>query len=189
MTLYAFLKLAHILGAIGSLALIALEAVALTRLRRAETASDVRTWIAVLSKPPLFGPIAFIVTIATGGWMMSTGWGAQPWIFATFAALGGMFVLGGAVSRRRVRRLGATLGTDSGSDASDAFLAIRRDRPLLVVNRLQIGIAVAIVALMSLKPGATGSALLLAACAVTGLLAGLLPPGNVAAPSTEPTGS
>lgn len=175
MNVYTFLKFVHVLGAVGMFAATAIEGVSLGRLQRAETAADARIWMGLLALPFGLGPFAMLTTLVSGMWMMAMGWGRQPWLVSALVGLVEMGILGGLVSRRRVRRLRAALAPETGSELSDAFRSIRSGKGFTASLRLRIAIGVAILALMTLKPDATGSSLILAAGTVVGLVASLVP--------------
>jgi small-conductance mechanosensitive channel len=172
MDLYPSLLFLHVLGAIALFAAIAVEAVSLAALDRTEDSADARTWVGRLTVPFRLGPPAMIVILVSGIGMMAMGWGRQAWLVAAFIGLVAMGAIGGLVSIRGIRRLRAALASEIGPTVSDAFRSVRSQTALgaSVVLRLTIGIG--IVALMSFKPGALGSSLVLAALGLVGLIAG-----------------
>lgn len=172
MTAYPLLVFVHVLGAVGIFAAIAIETAALERLQRAETPADARVWASLLALRSRLGPIAMVATLASGIWMMAVAWGHQPWIASALVGLVGMAVTG-AVSLRRTRRLRAALSAEPQSELRDAFRSLRSGRTLSASLRLRIALGVGILGLMTVKPGAAGSWLILAAAAAAGLVAGI----------------
>jgi hypothetical protein len=104
-----------------------------------------------IALPRRLGPIAMIVAIAAGISLMAKGWGRQPWILGAVVGLIGMIATSGVVSARGGWRRPAAAAT--------------------VSLRLRIALAIGIVALMTVKPGAAGAWLILIASALAGLLA------------------
>src|SRR5260370_29283734 len=124
-----------------------------------------------LLKPGRLGPIAMLTTLVAGMWMMAQVWGHQPWIVSAFVGLVGMAALGGVISLRGARRLRVALAGETGPELSDAFRLIRPGTALR--SSLRLPIAIGILGLMSIRPGAAGSRLILAAAAVSGLVASI----------------
>ncbi len=167
MTAYPFLVFVHVLGAVGIFAAIAIETASLERLQRAETPADARVWVSLLALPSRLGPIGMVATLASGIWMMAVSWGPQPWLVSAFVGLVGMAVAG-VVSLRRTRRLRVALAAESTSE-----LPLRSGQVLSASLRLRIALGVGILGLMTVKPGAAGSWLVLAAAAAAGLIASI----------------
>jgi hypothetical protein len=126
MSVYPFLVFLHVLGAMGLFAAIAIEAVALGRVRQADAPAGVREGMAVLAQNERLGGIAMLTLIASGAWMMATTWGHQWWIASAFIGIIGMGVAGGAVSSRRIRRLRAALAAPRGTRALAGVHVLRR---------------------------------------------------------------
>ena len=172
MSLYPVLVFLHVLGAMGLFAAIAIEAVALGRLRQTDAPAGVREGMALLARNERLGGIAMLTLIASGAWMMATTWGHQWWIASAFIGIIGMGIAGGAVSSRRIRRLRAALAAERGPGLSQAFTSLQSSAALVASLRVRIALGIGIVALMTLKPtGAGTSLLILAAFAVAGLVA------------------
>ena len=172
MTLYPFLVFFHVLGAVGLFAALGIEAVAVGRLGRTDATDGAREALGSLQRNDRLGGISMLVLLASGAWMMAS-WGAQPWLSAAFVAIVFMGIAGGAVSSRRIRRLRAALAAERGAALSEPFRTLRSNVALAVSLRLRIAIGVGILALMTLKPSALGSALLVLAAVAAGLVASL----------------
>jgi hypothetical protein len=59
------------------------------------------------------GPAAMVTILIARVWMMALRWGPEPWILAALAGLVVMAMLGAAVTRRAMGRLGASLARES----------------------------------------------------------------------------
>jgi hypothetical protein len=173
MTLYQLLVFLHVLGAVGIFVALGIETISLGRLQSAATPVDARVWMGLLKLPGRLGPIAMLTTLVAGMWMMAQVWGYQPWIVSAFVGLVGMAALGGVISLRGARRLRVALAGETGPELSDAFRSIRSGTALTASLRLRIAIGIGILGLMTIRPGATGSWLILAAAAVSGLVASI----------------
>ncbi len=172
---HSFLVFVHVLGGMVLFAAIGIEAAALGALRRAGTPAEALGWLGVLRLPARLGGPAMLATLASGIWMMATAWGHQPWIVAAFVALVAMGAAGGAVTGGRTRRLGEALATETGEELSGPFRSLLAARALPASLRIRIALGVGIVGLMTVKPGAAGSWLMLGAAAVGGVIAAVAP--------------
>jgi hypothetical protein len=173
MSLYQLLVFLHVLGGVGIFVALGIETISLGRLQSAATPVDARVWMGLLKLPARLGPIAMLTTLVAGMWMMAQVWGRQPWIVSGFVGLVGMAALGGVISLRGARRLRGALAGETGPELSDAFRLMRSGTALTASLRLRIAIGIGILGLMTIKPGAAGSLLILAAAALSGLVASI----------------
>lgn len=173
LNLYQLLVFLHVLGAVGIFVALGIESISLGRLRSAVAPGDARLWVDLLKVPSRLGPAAMITAVAAGIWMMAQGWGRQPWIVGSVAGLAGMVALGGVISLRGTRRLRSALAGETGPELSDAFRSIHTGTALTASRRLRIAIGIGILGLMTIKPDAAGSWLMLAAAALSGLVASI----------------
>jgi uncharacterized membrane protein YjjP (DUF1212 family) len=166
MNWYPLLVFLHVLGAVSMFAAWGVEAVLLQRLRRTVTIDEARTSAHHLRKYGRMAPVAMLAVLATGMAMM-TQWGPQPWMSAAFGALIVIGVIGGVTGRRMRPRIAAALaGEQGGAPTGIAATA----GSLAVSLQLRVAIGVGIIGLMTMKPGAQGSLLILGVATVTGLL-------------------
>jgi hypothetical protein len=154
-------------------AVLGIETMALRGFRRANTLAETRTWMGLLAVPARLGPITLLTTLASGVWLMAKWWGPQPWILTALVAIAVMAVVGGVASRRAMQRIGKALPSETGPELSAAFRSLRSSPALALSHRLRTAVGVGILALMTMKPGAAGSLLILAAAIVAGLIASL----------------
>jgi hypothetical protein len=173
MNIYPILVFIHVLGGVGIFAALGIEAVALARLRRADTPAEARAWMGLMAVPARLGPIAMLANLATGVWMMVQSWGPLPWMQAAMVAVVVMAAAGGGVTGRRAKRLRAALGEETGPALSAGFRALRSSVALAASLRLRIALATGIIGLMTMKPGAAGSLVIAAVAVVAGLVAGV----------------
>ena len=183
MNFHSLLVFVHVLGAMGLFAAAGIEAVALGRLRRAETSAGVRVWLELLQASGRLGPAAMLAVFASGIWMGVTVWGHQWWMFDAFLATLAMGALGGGVTSRHVRKLSRALSVGAGPEQSEMFRSLLSAKALVVSLRLRIALGIGIVGLMTLKPPPALSALILAASVAAGLGASLFPRAASAAPA------
>jgi hypothetical protein len=162
MTGYPTLLFLHVLGATALLSTTAVEAAAVLLARRAGSSAQVQAALWPLAATRLLGPLSMLITLGSGGWMMARVWGAQPWLLGGIAALGWM-ALTGALAGRRLARL--RQGREDGARPDPRAVA-----PALTLAWQRVAAGVAAVALMTLRPGAMGSAVLVGLGIGLGLL-------------------
>jgi hypothetical protein len=160
-SLFVFL---HVSGATGLLATIAVEGACLGLLARAQSIREARAVLRPLSVAWLVAPVTMLTTLGSGAWLMSRGWGPQPWIFTGLAALTAKGV-DGFRNRRRLAPLRRAL--ESSPAPEGALPAHHRPGP----PWLRAGLGLAALAVMTFRPGALGSVGILVACMILGVLA------------------
>jgi hypothetical protein len=171
MSLYEVLVFVHVLGAIGIFVALGIESVSLGRLQQEEVPAGVHASIELLALPRRMGPIAMVITLGAGVALMRMGWRYQPWIAGAFVGMIAMALVGGIVSMRDMRRLRVALAAESGAALSEAFRMARSSTALTSSLRLRIAIGIGILGLMTTKPDAVHSSLILAAVLLGGLIA------------------
>jgi hypothetical protein len=167
MNLYSVLIFAHVVGAVVLFAALGIEVVSFRRLRRARTADQARTWMGPLGEAGRLGPVAMATILIAGVWMMALRWGPEPWILTALVGLIVMAVLGAALTRRAMGRLGAAL-TREPDQLPAPFIALVGG-PLAVSIWLRVAIAVGILGLMTVKPNALGSLAIMGAAVLVGI--------------------
>lgn len=171
MNIYPILVFLHVVGAVGIFVAFTIEAVALAGLQRAERTADARVWMTLLRPAGRFAPIASLVTLVTGIWMMVKWWGPRPWIQFALVTVVAMAIFGGGVTGRRMRRLGPLLPAEMGETLSPAFRSVSTSRALAASLRARIAGGVGILALMTLKPDLAGSLIITGLAIGVGVLA------------------
>jgi hypothetical protein len=169
--MYSLLVFAHVLGAVATFAALGIESVALRNVRRANDRASADLWIDLLQRSGLGAAIAMAATVGAGIALMILGWGRQPWIAAAFVGVVAMAILNTAVTRRTLRRLRASLQTDAAAVPSLDARNLREISNLRASLVLRIAIGVGILGLMTAKPDAFGSSLILGGAVLAGLLA------------------
>lgn len=159
MTLYAALVFVHVLGAIGMFAAWTMEALGLTQLAAADAVDAVPRWLAMRRRRAMLGGASMLAAIITGVVMMVMR-GMQPWMPAAIGEVVLIIAVAIVVERRIAPRL-ATF-TANPARASHADMAII-SRAMSGSLRFRVVTGVAIVALMTLKPGLSGTLELVAA--------------------------
>jgi hypothetical protein len=168
MTFYTVVLFLHVVGALGFFGALAIEGVALRRMRRATSHEQLREWLQALeSLGRMVGP-SLLTVLVTGMYMAATVW-PFPWVGIALVVLFLFPILGIALSGRRMRRIGKEVGTTTGPVAG--ILDQHIHDPLLVVSwRLRMALALGIVYLMTTKPVTEHALTAVAVAAVVGIL-------------------
>src|ERR1700694_3440512 len=156
MTLYSIALFLHIVGALLLFVTLTVEGIALRQVRRAATIEAARGAAALLRLNRIVGPLSALGVLIPGLYMMATNWGWVAWIAVALVSWLAIVVLG-AVSGVRILAL----------DRSQALLTGIRNPTFLISWSTRAGIALGVVFLMTVKPGAAVAllAILLAAAA------------------------
>jgi hypothetical protein len=173
---YPLVLFLHILGAFGLIAAITLEAIGLRGLRRAVRTDDALVWFGISRGLVLrLAPASLGLILITGLYMTATAWGPKGWILVALASLVLLAVIGALATGIRMARVGPALGQASAGPLSDDLRRALRDPILLTSLRTRLAIVLGVVFLMTVKPSAAASLLVIALAAAIGLLAGQIP--------------
>jgi hypothetical protein len=154
---YAVLIFVHVLAAVGMFTAWGIEGMALARLDPGAASPDSEGAVRGLVGARRAAMLSMLATIGTGVWMMRIAPSPQPWQQAAMAEVAALIVVGGVLGRRaRVGRAGR--------------VTARGIRVLRTSLRLRVALGVAILALMTMKPGVEGSWSVVFAGATTGAL-------------------
>lgn len=170
--LYPLALFLHILGGFGLIAAITLEALGLRGLRRAVRNDDALMWLGISRGLVLrLAPASLGVILVTGLYMMATAWGPKGWILVALASLVLLAAVGAVGTGIRMGRIGSAVARDSGP-LSDELKARLRDPILLTSLRTRLALVLGIVFLMTVKPSASASLVVIALATAIGLLTG-----------------
>lgn len=171
MSPYTVTLFLHIVGAIGLFTALGLEWTAILNLRRAGSVSQAQEWAKALSSVRFVGAPSVLLTLVTGLFLMSRGWGGPGWIVVGLAGLVAIAGLGGALSGRRSRNLARAVAAESGAPSAELGRALR-DPVLLLSLRLRTGLGLGIVFIMATKPTAAASLIAIGVAMLLALAAG-----------------
>ncbi len=182
--LYSIALFFHIAGALGVFAALALDWVGVANLRRARTVDQVREWAGTYRIIRGLGAGSVVALLVFGLYMTAVTWGPTGWIGIGFLSLLFIAVLG-AVSGVRLGRILAVATTGQGSLAEDVRAQLRA--PLFVASvRMRTAVALGVVLLMTVKPDAVVSLLVVAVALALGVASAVsvLREGSLRARST-----
>jgi hypothetical protein len=143
MTLYSIALFLHVVGALLLFVTLTVEGVALRQLQRARTLEAAGSAAAPLSLNRIVGPISALGVLIPGLYMTATNWGLVPWIVVALASWVVIAVLG-AFNGIRILSL----------ERSHSLLSGIRSPIFLISWLMRVGIALGVVFLMAVKPGA-----------------------------------
>jgi hypothetical protein len=167
LTLYSIALFLHIAGALGVFAALALDWVGITNLRRARTAEQVRDWAGVYGVIRGLGAASVGALLVFGLYMTAVTWGPTGWIGIGFLSLLFIAVLG-AVGGVRLGRILAVAASGQGILAEELQGQLRA--PLFVASvRARTAVALGVVFLMTVKPEAAVSLLVVGIALALGI--------------------
>ena len=169
MSLLSAVLFIHVLSAMSMFAAFALEAGMLLRIRSSVNVEQARA--GVLSFDQLRGIAipAFLGVLGTGGYLAYRIGGGTAWIPASIVATLLIMAVGGLLTGIRMARL-KKLVSSTGTIDIEPILARTRDKALVPSLGFRLGLAVAIVFLMTAKPDFGTSVIALASGALGGVL-------------------
>lgn len=172
MNLYDIALFVHMIGLIAMFGGFVLFTRAGMRLRAASDVDQVRTWLGLLeSTGPMFGSGSVLLLIS-GIYMMAARWKAPlPWLVISLIGLLTVAILGSTTSGKHLRSIRAAVTEGRGSISGELAHRIADPFAWTVTTALN-GLAMAIVFVMSIKPGWTGSIVAVALGAGIGAFVG-----------------
>ena len=162
MFLYSIALFLHVIGALLLFVMLTVEGIALRQLHRAAATEAAQGAAALLRLNRMVGPLSALGVLVPGVYMTVTTWGWVAWIVVALISWALIAVLG-AVSGIRILAL----------ERSGALLTGIRQSPFLVSWFTRVGVAMGIVFLMTLKPGALAAAFAVALGAAVGAALGI----------------
>lgn len=168
MTLYSFILFVHVVSAIGLFIAFALEGFVSLRVAWARDAGEMRFFLKALGRLKWIAIPSFAGLLLGGGYLAYRYGRSTFWIPAALLATLAILAIGGFMSGRTRMRL----AREAANPEAD-FTALRaraRARSLAVSYGLRVGLALAIVFLMTNQPGAWTTLAALAAGCGGGLL-------------------
>ena len=173
--LYQFALFLHIIGGFGLMAAITVETIGLRGLRRATQSSDALVWLGLSRSIVMrLTPASLGLILVTGLYMVVTVWGPRGWILVALGSLVLLGVIGAIGTGRRMARIGPMVGRTRGP-LPDELRGMLRSPILLTSLRVRLAMVFGIVFLMSVKPSALASLVVIVVAIALGLLAGQLP--------------
>jgi hypothetical protein len=166
MTLYSGVLFVHVVSALGIFAALGIEAVTLSRLRQSTDSTEARRWLDLAPGLPAIAIGSLLFLLLSGGYMTSemSGWNLA-WPKVALAALI-LIAPFGAVTRKRLRAIRQACFA---SNTNESDLTSRLRDPVLKHSLdIRISLALAIVLLMTAKPGLQESLGIVAGFALLG---------------------
>ncbi len=171
MTSYGVVLFVHLAALLAAISTAGVAHFAERRLAAAETVAAARSWASLLSRAAPVFPLALLVLLASGGYLVHRGWTwDRGWIEA---GLVGVFLLlanGAGVLGRRNLKLKRALGTATDGPLTDALLQLTRRHIGAVTSWVNTGLAVGVVFVMTTKPGLGSSLAALVVAAALGAI-------------------
>src|SRR5207249_7521933 len=166
---------AHILGAFGLIAAYTIEAIGLRGLRGATRRDEALLWFSISRGIVMrLAPASLGVILIAGLYLMATSGGPRGWIVVALASFILLAAVGAVGTGLRMARIGPAINR-AADPLPDEVRTALRDRVLLLSLEIRLAMAVGILFLMTLKPSALTSVVVIVLAIAVGLVAGLLP--------------
>ena len=163
MTLYSIALFVHIVGAVLLFVTLTVEGIALRQLPRAATIEAAQVAAASLRLNRIVGPLSALGVLIPGLYMMATNWGWVAWIVVALISWLLLAVLG-AVNGIRIVGLERT-----------HLLLTEIRKPIFLISWLtRVGMAVGVIFLMTVKPGAIEAVLAMLIATAAGAALGMV---------------
>jgi hypothetical protein len=144
--------------------------------RGATSTSTLKAWSPVAHRvEPLF-PVLALILFGLGAWLLGLSdgefsWG-DGWVVTSIVGLAVMEIAGGVVLAPKGKAMHEAIMGAADGPVPESLRAVVLDRAVWAVSFFETTTALGIVYLMTNKPSAVASALIVAACAAAGLAIG-----------------
>lgn len=157
----------HVLGAMGVFVAVGIEVAALVQLRRVSDAGGARAALALLGAGQRVAGPSFLLILLSGLYLATAYWHWQgAWMGLGFLGLVFIGAAGGLMTGRSASRL------RKGLETTGAMTSLVDVRPTLRASLvIRAGLLLAVIFLMTVKPGPGGSLAALGAALAAGLIA------------------
>jgi len=168
MSAYTLALFFHIVGALGLFATLVAERVIWGELSRVEDVGQARTALSTAIRLTLVGLGSLLVLFGSGAYLMVSVWGSRPWLTVAMLSAVPLTGLSGALTLPRIGALRRALARES-NPLPKRFSSELRRPVLMLSNYVRSAIVLAVVFLMTTKPGAGSSLLALLAATALGI--------------------
>jgi hypothetical protein len=176
MTVYTVVLFLHLVGVLFLFMNFALEWVIQGRVHNSATLEQARPWLMAGRRVPLLGAIGGIGVLIPGLWLAAHErlWN-QAWIQAALTAAVVMVVLGAAITRPRMHKLGkaaaeAVPGAAQGTGQTGSDSARRLHDPVVVFSlRIRVALGFGVLYLMAAKPNLIATLVTMCVALVLGI--------------------
>jgi hypothetical protein len=173
---YEFALLLHLLAVAAAFAATGILHFAVQRMRTSDDVAAARDGAGLVRVVAPRMPVFVVLLLLTGAWLTGQRWSwATPWVVTGVAGLVAMIAISAAILKPRLARAGAALATTTEPRVQGALAAVVRDPLAGIAAVLQPSIATGILAVMALKPGPLGCALVMLLILAAGLVLGREP--------------
>src|SRR5687767_224953 len=163
----------HLLGVASLFVAIGISQVGASRLRRAVTVEEVRTWAGLIETTGRIFPLAIIVILGAGIYMAADTWGFdRPFVIVGIGTVVILLIIGGAYVGRGFSAIDRAFEAE-GSHADEIPRLVRRPA-LHAANTGLNGMVVGLIWVMVSKPDFAGSISTVAGLGVVGAVLGSL---------------
>lgn len=172
MSIFAIALFLHIVGALGVSLALGLEWIGLSKIRRSNSAEEIRTLLGLVKSTSRLGFISMLITVITGIFMVLTAVGWVPWILVVIGALMLAMAIARAFTAPRMIAMGRTLASGQGP-ALQTIHNLLNDPILWISVQVRVAIVLGIIFLKIAAPGLGGSLLTIGAAIVLGFVSAL----------------
>ncbi len=167
MKAYNTILFLHILGAFGILTAFLLEWASLHTLQRSCSKGEIRESLNEFKVLPWIGGPSYLIILLSGIYLWMEAWTGSAWPVIAVISLIAIAVIGGVITGPRMAALGQAVEEGSGGNPLSEQVS---SSPMLWGSlQIRTWMAIGITFLMTVKPGAAGSIIVMAISILIGL--------------------
>ena len=158
----------HVTGALLLFAAMVIEWLYVISLRKATDFENIKESIFNYSKSVVIGPLAILLILIPGIYMMTLGWKGASWIIIAFIGMILLGVIDGTLSRKKIKSIKKIVSNDK--NITSELISLLNDNSLFLSLKIRTAVFLGIIYLMTVKPSLTGSIETLIASIIIGFI-------------------
>ena len=172
---YTVALFVHVLGAVALFVAVSLIVVAFMRMRAASTLEQVREWATVADVAGKSLAFIALIVLVPALYMVNQAWEfTTPWVAAALITFIAQAVLGAALSGRTIARVNKLAQAAVSGPVPAELRAQLLGPKLWLTEAVRLTLLIGILCLMTIKPDALFSVLVLAGMLLLGIILGVL---------------
>jgi len=158
----------HIIGAFILFAAMVIEWLSLINFRKTTDFGTVKVSVSNYSKSVVIGPIAAILILIPGIYLMTFGWNNANWIIIAFIGMILLAVTGGVMTGKKMKAIKKIVSTEN--KMSPELRSLLNNNSLILSLKIRSSVFLGIIYLMTVKPDLAGSIITLIVSIILGFI-------------------
>ena len=158
----------HVTGTLLLFAAIVIEWLCIIDFRKSTDFENIKGAIFSYSKSVIISPIAILLILVPGIYMMTLGWENASWIIIAFVGMILLAVIGGVLTSKKMKAIKKIVSKEN--KVSSELRSLLNNNSLILSLKIRTTVLLGIIYLMTVKPDLTGSIVTLIVSVILGFI-------------------